>query len=106
MEKHNNMNEKKTDQIDSQYDPAKRSTDEDSNNHVAFNLGVSNQDVEIEVDVSTFSNLELIKKGEEYTENLELEKAVSIYDEGLRRFPNDTIILDAYTDLLLQLDQT
>ncbi len=100
------MNQKKTDQIDSQYDPAKRSTDEDSNNQIAFNMGVSNQDAEIEVDVSTFSNIELIKKGEEYTENLELEKAVQIYDEGLRRFPNDTVIMDAYTDLLLQMDQT
>jgi predicted Zn-dependent protease len=69
-------------------------------------MGVSNQDAEIEVDVSTFSNIELIKKGEEYTENLELEKAVQIYDEGLRRFPNDTVIMDAYTDLLLQMDQT
>jgi hypothetical protein len=58
------------------------------------------------VDVTTLSNLELIKRGEEYTESLELEKAVQIYDEGLRRFPNDTIIMDAYTDLLLQLDQT
>lgn len=100
------MNQKKTDQIDSQYDPAKRSTDEDSNKEKAFNMGVSNQDAEIEVDVSTFSNIELIKKGEEYTENLELEKAVQIYDEGLRRFPNDTVIMDAYTDLLLQMDQT
>ena len=52
------------------------------------------------------TNIELIKKGEEYTENLELEKAVQIYDEGLRRFPNDTVIMDAYTDLLLQMDQT
>ena len=58
------------------------------------------------MDVTTLSNLELIKRGEEYTESLELEKAVQIYDEGLRRFPNDTIIMDAYTDLLLQLDQT
>jgi hypothetical protein len=30
-----------------------------------------------------------------------LEKAVALYDEGLRRFPNDTVIMDAYTDLLL-----
>jgi len=30
---------------------------------------------------------------------------VKLYDDGLKRFPNDTIILDAYTDLLLQLDQ-
>jgi|TARA_B110000285_G_C15019309_1_gene560708 predicted Zn-dependent protease len=28
-----------------------------------------------------------------------------LYDEGLRRFPNDCVIMDAYTDLLLQLDQ-
>jgi len=32
MDKQSNTNDKKTDQIDSQYDPAKRSTDEDSNN--------------------------------------------------------------------------
>jgi hypothetical protein len=39
-------------------------------------MGLSSQNADIEVDVSTFSNLELIKKGEEYTENLEIEKAV------------------------------
>jgi hypothetical protein len=44
----------------------------------------------------------LIKKAEEYSESLELEKAVALYDEGLLRFPNDTIILDSYTDILLQ----
>jgi hypothetical protein len=36
----------------------------------------------------------LIKQAEEFAEQLELEKAVVLYDEGLRRFPNDTIILD------------
>ena len=30
---------------------------------------------------------------------------MKLYDDGLKRFPNDTVILDAYTDLLLQLDQ-
>ena len=47
----------------------------------------------------------MIKQAEEFTEQLELEKAVALYDEGLRRFPNDTIILDQYTDLLLQLEE-
>jgi len=51
------------------------------------------------------TNIELIRKAEEWTEALELEKAVTLYDEGINRFPNDTIILDTYTDLLLQLDQ-
>ena len=46
----------------------------------------------------------MIKKAGEFSESLELEKAVALYDEGLRRFPNDTVIMDAYTDLLLQLD--
>ena len=40
------------------------------------------------------SNIELIKKAEEYVDNLKLEKAVALYDEGLRRWPNDTLILD------------
>jgi len=30
---------------------------------------------------------------------------VALYDEGLHRFPNDTIILDQYTDLLMQLEE-
>ena len=51
------------------------------------------------------SNVELIKRAEDFTEALQLEKAVSLYDEGLTRFPNDTIILDNYTDLLLQLGE-
>ena len=40
------------------------------------------------------TNLELIKHAEEATDNLKLEKAVALYDEGIRRFPNDTIIID------------
>ena len=40
------------------------------------------------------TNLELIKQAEEATDNLKLEKAVALYDEGVRRFPNDTIIID------------
>ena len=28
-----------------------------------------------------------------------------MYEEGLQRFPNDTVILDGYTDLLISLDQ-
>ena len=40
------------------------------------------------------SNLELIRKAEECVDNLKLEKAVALYDEGLRRWPNDTLILD------------
>lgn len=28
-----------------------------------------------------------------------------MYDAGVRRFPNDTILLDAYSDLCLQMDQ-
>lgn len=47
------------------------------------------------------TNLELIKKAEEYVETLKLEKAVALYDEGLQRFPNDTVILDGYADLLI-----
>ena len=47
------------------------------------------------------SNLELIRYAEECTESLELEKAVSLYAEGLERYPNDTQILDGYADLLI-----
>jgi tetratricopeptide (TPR) repeat protein len=51
------------------------------------------------------TNLELIRKAEDSVERLKLEKAVSLYDEGVRRFPNDTLIMDQYTDLLIQLGQ-
>ena len=51
------------------------------------------------------TNLELIKKAEDCVDKLKLEKAVSLYDEGVRRFPNDTLIMDQYTDLLIQLNE-
>ena len=31
---------------------------------------------------------------------------MSLYDEGVRRFPNDTLIMDQYTDLLVQLGES
>ena len=40
------------------------------------------------------TNLELIRKAEDCVDNLKLEKAVSLYDEGVRRYPNDTLIMD------------
>jgi tetratricopeptide (TPR) repeat protein len=55
--------------------------------------------------VRQLTNLELIKRAEEYSESLELEKAVALYDEGLQRFPNDTVILDGYSELLIQLGE-
>eukprot|EP00347_Sterkiella_histriomuscorum_P001421 403372102 len=51
------------------------------------------------------TNLELIRKAEYYTDTLKLEKSVSLYEEGLQRFPNDTLLLDAYTDLLIQMGE-
>ena len=51
------------------------------------------------------TNIELIKRAEECTESLELEQAVSLYEEGLQRFPNDTVILDGYSELLIQLGE-
>lgn len=53
-----------------------------------------------------FTNLELIRKAEDCAEKLKLEKAVSLYHEGVQRFPNDTLIMDQYTDLLIQLGQS
>lgn len=47
------------------------------------------------------TNLELIRKAETYADELKLEKAVALLDEGIRRFPNDTLIIDQYTDLLI-----
>jgi Tetratricopeptide repeat len=38
-------------------------------------------------------------------DTLELEKAVALYHEGLQRFPNDTVILDGYAELLIQLGE-
>ena len=72
-----------------QQEEDKLSTSEDS----GFNIG------------RPLTNLELIKKAEHYTDTLKLEKAVALYDEGLRRFPNDTLLIDAYTDLLSQLGE-
>ena len=40
------------------------------------------------------TNIELIRKAEDCVDNLKLEKAVSLYDEGVQRFPNDTLIMD------------
>ena len=51
------------------------------------------------------TNLEIVRKSEEYVDKLKLEKAVALLDEGIRRFPNDTLIIDQYTDLLLQLGE-
>ena len=51
------------------------------------------------------TNLELVKKAEDCMDKLKLEKAVSLLDEGIKRFPNDTLILDLYTDLLIQLGE-
>ena len=51
------------------------------------------------------TNIELIRKAEDCVDKLKLEKAVSLYDEGVRRFPNDTLIMDQYTDLLIQLNE-
>ena len=107
-----NLNNMKADE----QDPAKRSTDEESMQATTqqqpqfsqvFSLGTNvNATGNTEtVDVSQLSNIDIIRKGLEYSESLQLEKAVQVYDEGIRRFPNDTVILDAYTDLLLQLDQ-
>ena len=61
----------------------KKSTDEEST-IAKFSIGGDQQ----------LSNIELIKQAELNVEQLELEKAVVLYDEGLQRFPNDTIILD------------
>lgn len=75
----------------------------------------SAQEEEKSTDSSSFSlsgptreltNLELIRKAEDCVEKLKLEKAVSLFDEGIRRFPNDTIIIDQYTDLLIQFGET
>lgn len=49
--------------------------------------------------------MELIKKAEKCIDKLSLEKAVVLLDEGIRRFPNDTVIIDLYTDLLLQFGE-
>jgi hypothetical protein len=46
-----------------------------------------------------------VRKAEDSMDKLKLEKAVSLLDEGIRRFPNDTLILDLYTDLLIQLGE-
>ena len=52
------------------------------------------------------TNIELLRKAEDCVEKLKLETAVSLYDEGVRRFPNDTLIMDQYTDLLIQLGES
>ncbi len=51
------------------------------------------------------TNLELIRRAEECAESLQLEQAVALYEEGVQRFPNDTVLLDGYADLLMQLGE-
>ncbi len=51
------------------------------------------------------NNLELVRKAEDCMDKLKLEKAVSLLDEGMRRYPNDTLIIDLYTELLIQLGE-
>jgi hypothetical protein len=58
----------------------------------------------IGIDTRELTNIELIREAEECAEKLQLERAVALYDEGVRRFPNDTVILDQYTELLIQFD--
>ena len=52
-------------------------------------------------DVRLLTNIELIRSAEEAAESLQLETAVALYKEGTQRFPNDTVILDGYSDLLI-----
>ena len=59
----------------------------------------------IEAETRQLTNLELIKKAEDCVDKLKLEKAVALYDEGLRRWPNDTLIIDQYSDLLIQFGE-
>lgn len=79
--------------------------DVNQNTTVDQNEAGSTDETDLLFSGEQLTNIQLIKKGEEYTESLDLEKAVQLYDEGLKRFPNDTVLMDAYTDLLLQLDQ-
>jgi hypothetical protein len=72
-----------------------------STNDTVFSFGVVKESESGFIDITQLSNAQLIKMAEECTEGLDLERAVTLYDDGLRRFPNDTIIMDAYTDLLL-----
>ena len=50
--------------------------------------------MDADANMRELTNLELIKKAEDCVDRLKLEKAVSLYDEGVRRFPNDTLIMD------------
>ncbi len=50
--------------------------------------------LDAEKNMRELTNIELIKKAEESFELLKLERAVSLYDEGIKRFPNDTLIMD------------
>ena len=61
--------------------------------------------IETGKEVRALTNIELIRKAEEFTESLQLESAVSLYEEGVQRFPNDTVVLDGYSDLLIQLGE-
>ena len=50
---------------------------------------------------SNLSYEELLTKAQELEDKLKLEKAVALYYEGIKRFPNDHVLLDCYTDLLI-----
>lgn len=72
----NQIDSSKADDMIEESDPNKRSTDEDSSAQpVGFSMGVSNSDALL-VEVSDLSNADIIRKGLQYAESLELEKAV------------------------------
>ncbi len=65
--------------------------------HTADGAPAQNQSMQLldaEKNMRELTNIELIKKAEESVERLKLERAVSLYDEGIKRFPNDTLIMD------------
>ncbi len=70
--------------------------EEESKMMFALGVDTNQQDEQL-----SFSDL--MKQAELATEQLELEKAVKLYDQGLKQYPNETSLIDAYTDLLLSL---
>ena len=84
-----------------QTEEEKQSTGEHSSNVAAPDSAPQTTILDAHANMRELTNYELIKKAEEYAENLKLEKAVSLLDEGTRRFPNETLIMDQYTDLLI-----
>ena len=101
VEANNNDNQNMTSGVDNKMvEESKEPVGYSTGEHTASDSHVLQQDddplvmLDAHRDMRELTNLELIRKAEDCVDNLKLEKAVSLYDEGIGRYPNDTLIMD------------